>query len=113
MEIEDYRQKDIEKIISSIKIDISNYKKKSEEKKRLGKLSSKLDLLVTLCGVVVTLIFCIIGTNDIIDPKISIIVMEALFSGCASLVILITRYGKMQNKKFHAYDKIRNFSLEN
>ena len=38
--------------------------------------------------------------------------MEAIFSGCASLVILITRYGKIQNKKFNIYEKIRSFLIE-
>ena len=112
MHIEDYRRKDIEKIITSIELDISNYRKRGEDKKKLGKLASKLDLMVTLVGVIITLVFSIIGSNDLINPKISIIVMEAMFSGCASLVILITRYGKMQNKKYETYDKIRNYSTE-
>ena len=111
-EVETYRRKDIEKIIASIEIDISNYKHKAEEKKKSGKQMSKIDLLVTLMGVIITLVFSILGSNDVIDPKISIIVMEAIFSGCASLVILITRYGKMQNKKHDTYEKIRNFSIE-
>ena len=112
MNIEDYRRKDIEKIILSIEMDISNYRKRAEEKKRLGKIASKMDLIVSLIGVVITLVFSIIGSNDVIDPKISIIVMEAMFSGCASLVILISRYGKMQNKKYDIYEKIRNYSKE-
>ena len=112
MNIEDYRRKDIEKIITGIEIDITNYKVKAEEKKKLGKIASKMDLVVSLVGVVITLVFSIIGSNDIIDPKISIIVMEAMFSGCASLVILISRYGKMQNKKYDVYEKIRNYAKE-
>ena len=112
MSIEDYRRKDVERIIQSIETDSKRYWTLMEEKKKLGKICTKLDLLVTVVGVVITLIFSIVGTNNIINPKISIIVMESLFTACASLMLLITRVGKLQNKKYYVYEKIKNFSLE-
>ena len=83
-----------------------------EEKKRIGKICTKLDLIATLCGVVITLVFSILGSNDIIDPKVSIVVMEALFSAVAGVMLLITRVGNTQNKIYYIYEKIKNFSLE-
>ena len=112
MSIDEYRRKDIEKIIQFIDKDTAKYWKLMEEKKKLGKICTKLDLIATVCGVVITLIFSILGSNDIIDPKISIIVMEALFTAVASLMLLITRVGNLQNKKYYVYEKIKKFSLE-
>ena len=112
MSIEDYRKKDVERIIYSIESDSTRYGVLMEEKKKLGKICTKLDIVVTVVGVVITLIFSIIGTNNVIDPKISIIVMEALFTACASIMLLITRVGKMQKKKYYIYEKIKDFSLE-
>ena len=112
MSIDEYRRKDIETIIRSIEKDTSKYMGLMEEKKRIGKICTKLDLVATVCGVVITLVFSILGSNDIIDPKISIIVMESLFTAVASLILLITRVGNIQNKKYYIYEKIKNFSLE-
>ena len=110
--IDEYRRKDIESIIQFIESDTVKYRKLMEEKKRIGKLCTKLDLVATVCGIVITLIFSIIGSNDIINPKIAIAVMEALFSAVAGLMLLITRVGNIQNKKYYVYEKIKNFSLE-
>ena len=112
MDIEDYRNKDVEKIIYGFERDIEKYGKLMDEKKKLGKICTKLDLFVTGFGIVVTLIFSLIGTNDVIEPKISIIVMEAIFTAGASALLLISRFGKLQNKKYYIYEKIKNFSLE-
>ena len=38
--------------------------------------------------------------------------MEALFSATAGLMLLITRVGNLQNKKYYVYEKIKIFSLE-
>ena len=110
--IEEYRKNDIGKIIENIEKDCFKYSTLMEEKKRLGKLCTKLDLIATVSGIVITLIFSILGSNELIDPKISIIVMEALFSAVAGLMLLITRVGNIQNKKYYVYEKIKNFSLE-
>ena len=48
-EVENYRKKDIEKIIRSMETDISTYKIRADKKKKLGNMMSKLDLLVSLC----------------------------------------------------------------
>ena len=112
MDIETYRKTDIQKIISKFESDIDKYYKFMEEKKKLGKLYMKLDLIITVVGIVITLIFSILGTNDVIDPKISIVAMEALFTAGASLLLLVSRLGKLQNKKYYIYEKIKNYSLE-
>ena len=112
MDIEEYRNKDVEKIIYGFERDIDKYSRLMEEKKKLGKICTKLDIFVTCFGIVVTLVFSLIGTNDVIDPKISIIVMEAIFTAGASTLLLISRFGKLQNKKYYIYEKIKNFSLE-
>ena len=112
MDIGDYRNRDVEKIIFGFEKDIEKYSNLMDQKKRLGKLCTKLDIFVTCFGIVVTLIFSLIGTNDVIDPKISIIVMESLFTAGASTLLLISRFGKLQNKKYYIYEKIKNFSLE-
>ena len=110
--IDEYRRKDIESIIKSIEGDSSKYIKLMEEKKKLGKLCTKLDLVSTVTGIVITLIFSILGSNDVINPKIAIAVMEALFSAVAGIMLLITRVGNIQNKKYYVYEKIKKFSLE-
>ena len=112
MSIDEYRKKDIEKIISVIEKDGTKYWLLMEEKKRIGKICTKIDIVATVAGVIITLVFSILGSNDIIDPKISIVVMEALFSAVAGLMLLITRVGNIQNKKYYVYEKIKNFSLE-
>ena len=110
--IDEYRKKDIHEIISKIEKDCTRYSGLMEEKKRLGKLCTKLDLIATVSGVVITLIFSLLGSDDVIDPKISIIVMEALFSAVAGLMLLITRVGNLQNKKYYVYEKVKNYSVE-
>ena len=110
--IDEYRRKDIHDIIDRIEKDCLKYSILMESKKKLGKLCTKLDLIASVCGVCITLIFSLMGSNDIIDPKVSIIVMEALFSAVAGLLLLITRVGKIQNKKYYVYEKVKNFSLE-
>ena len=110
--IDEYRRKAIESIINSIEEDTKKYIKLMEEKKRLGKICTKLQLGVTVGGIAITLMFSIIGGDDIIDPKIAIAVMEALFSAVAGLMLLITRVGNLQNKKYYVYEKVKNFSLE-
>ena len=110
--IDEYRRKDIENIIRSIEKDCTKYSNLMEQKKRLGKLCTKLDLIATIAGVVITFTFSILGSDDIIDPKIAIAVMESLFSAVAGLMLLITRVGNIQNKKYYIYEKIKNFSLE-
>ena len=110
--IDEYRKKDIEDIIGSIEKDCYKYSNLMEEKKRLGKICTKLDLIFTVAGVIITLIFSLLGSNDVIDPKIAIAVMESLFSAVAGLMLLISRIGNIQNKKYYIYEKIKNFSLE-
>ena len=110
--IDEYRKKDIEDIIGSIEKDCYKYSNLMEEKKKLGKICTKLDLIFTVVGVVITLVFSLLGTNDIINPKIAIAVMESLFSAVAGFMLLITRVGNIQNKKYYIYEKIKNFSLE-
>ena len=110
--IDEYRKKDIEGIIGSIENDCSKYSRLMEEKKKLGKICTKLDLIFTASGIVITLIFSLLGTNDIINPKIAIAVMESLFSATAGIMLLITRVGNIQNKKYYIYEKIKKFSLE-
>ena len=110
--IDKYRKNDTEKIISIIEKDTVKYAGLMEKKKAVGKLCTKSDLLATVCGVVINLVFSILGTNDVIDPKISIVVMESLFTAVASLILLITRVGNIQNKKYYVYEKLENFSLE-
>ena len=110
--IDDYRKKDIEAIIGNIETDCSKYSNLMEDKKRLGKICTKLDLIFTVAGVIITLVFSLLGSNDIINPKIAIAVMESLFSAVAGLMLLITRVGNIQNKKYYIYEKIKNFSLE-
>ena len=110
--IDDYRRKDIEVIIKHIEKDCEKYNNLMEIKKRNGKYMTKLDLIFTVGGIVITLVFSLLGTNDIIDPKVSIAVMESLFSAVAGIMLLITRIGNIQNKKYYIYEKIKNFSLE-
>ena len=110
--IDDYRRKDIEHIIKIIEKDGTKYYNLMEQKKRIGKLCTKLDLIFTVVGIIITLTFSLLGTNDIIDPKIAIAVMESLFSAVAGVMLLITRIGNIQNKKYYIYEKIKNFSLE-
>ena len=110
--IDDYRRKDIEVIIKHIERDCEKYNNLMELKKRNGKYMTKLDLLFTVGGIIITLVFSLLGTNDIIDPKVSIAVMESLFSAVAGVMLLITRMGNIQNKKYYIYEKIKNFSLE-
>ena len=110
--IDEYRKKDIESIIKNIEKDCDKYSLLMEKKKQYGKYMTKLDLIFTVGGIVITLIFSLMGTNDIIDPKISIAVMESLFSAVAGIMLLITRVGNIQNKKYYIYEKIKNFSLE-
>ena len=110
--IDEYRRKDIEHIIKIIEKDGSKYYNLMEQKKRIGKLCTKLDLAFTVVGIIITLTFSLLGTNDIINPKIAIAVMESLFSAVAGIMLLITRIGNIQNKKYYVYEKIKNFSLE-
>ena len=110
--INEYRKKDIHDIINRIEKDCVKYSGLMERKKQLGKLCTKLDLVATVAGVIITLIFSLLGSDDVIDPKISIIVMESLFSAVAGLMLLITRVGNIQNKKYYVYEKVKNFSLE-
>ena len=110
--IDEYRKKDIEAIISSIEKDCYKYSNLMDTKKKLGKLCTKLDLIATVSGIIITLVFSLLGSNDIINPKIAIAVMESLFSAIAGLMLLITRVGNIQNKKYYVYEKIKNFSLE-
>ena len=112
MDVETYRKNDIQKIISKFESDVDKYYKFMEEKKKLGKLYMKLDLIITVVGIVITLIFSLLGTNEVINPKISIVVMESLFTAGASLLLLVSRLGKLQNKKYYIYEKIKNYSLE-
>ena len=112
MEIETYRKKDLLKIINKIDADVTKYTLLMEKKKTLGKICTKLDIFVTICGIVITLVFSLLGTNEIIDPKISIVVMESIFTAGASMSLLISRYGKLQNKKYYIYEKIKNYSVE-
>ena len=110
--IDEYRKKDIESIIKNIEKDCEKYSNLMEMKKKYGKYMTKLDITFTVIGIVITLIFSLLGTNDIIDPKIAIAVMESLFSAVAGIMLLITRVGNIQNKKYYIYEKIKNFSLE-
>ena len=110
--IDNYRRKDIESIISNIEKDCDKYSTLMEKKKQYGKYMTKLDLIFTVGGIIITLVFSLLGTNDIIDPKVSIAVMESLFSAVAGIMLLITRIGNIQNKKYYIYEKIKNFSLE-
>ena len=110
--IDEYRRNDVYEIINKIEKDCIRYSKLMEEKKRIGKLCTKLDLIATVSGVVITLIFSLLGSDEVINPKISIIVMEALFSAVAGLMLLITRVGNLQNKKYYIYEKIKNYSVE-
>ena len=110
--IDEYRKKDIESIIKNIEKDCDKYGLLMEKKKQYGKYMTKLDLIFTVVGIVITLVFSLLGTNDIIDPKIAIAVMESLFSAVAGIMLLITRVGNIQNKKYYIYEKIKNFSLE-
>ena len=110
--IDEYRKNDVYEFINKIEKDCSRYSKLMEEKKRIGKLCTKLDLIATVSGVIITLIFSLLGSDEVINPKISIIVMEALFSAVAGLMLLITRVGNLQNKKYYVYEKIKNYSVE-
>ena len=112
MEIEEYRKEDMINIINKMDTDVRKYTLLMEGKKRLGKLYTKLDLIVTACGIVITLIFSLLGSNDVIKPKTTIIIMEALFTAGASVLLLISRYGKLQNKKYYVYEKIKNYCVE-
>ena len=112
MEIETYRKKDLISITNKIDTDVTKYTLLMEEKKSLGKLCTKLDLFVTACGIVITLVFSLLGTNEIINPKVSIIVMESISTAGASMLLLISRFGKLQNKKYYVYEKIKNFCVE-
>ena len=110
--INDYRNNDVSEFIRKLETDCSKYSNLMEEKKRIGKLCTKLDLIATVSGVLITLIFSLLGSDEIINPKVSIIVMEALFSAVAGLMLLITRVGNLQNKKYYIYEKIKNYSVE-
>ena len=112
MEIAEYRKEDMINIINKMDTDVRKYTVLMESKKRLGKLCTKLDLIVTACGIVVTLIFSLLGSNDVIKPKTTIIIMEAIFTAGASVLLLISRYGKLQNKKYYVYEKIKNYCAE-
>ena len=112
MSIEDYRKKDITEIIKTFENDVKKYLIMMDKKKNLGKLCTKLDLIATCVGIVITLVFSLLGTNDIIKPKVSIIVMESLFTAGTALLLLISRFGKLQNKKYYIYEKLKNFSSE-
>ena len=65
--IDEYRRKDIERIIEDIEGDTTRYRKLMEEKKKAGKRCTKLQLAVTVFGIAITLMFSIIGTNDVLD----------------------------------------------
>ena len=110
--IEEYRRKDIEDIVNHINSDTMKYNILMMNKKRIGKICTKIDLILTACGIVITFIISLLGSNDIIHPKITIAVMETLFSIVATMMLLITRFGKLQNKKYYIYEKIKVFSLE-
>ena len=110
--IEDYRKEDMINTINKMDADVRKYTLLMEKKKGLGKLCTKLDLIVTACGIVITLIFSLLGSNDVIKPKTTIIIMEALFTAGASILLLISRYGKLQNKKYYVYEKIKNYCVE-
>ena len=110
--IDEYRKNDVYKFINEIERDCSKYSKLMEEKKRIGKLCTKLDIATTVSGVLITLIFSVLGSDEVINPKVSIIVMEALFSAVAGLMLLITRVGNLQNKKYYVYEKVKNYSVE-
>ena len=110
--IEEYRKKDIEDIVNHINHDAEKYNALMMNKKRIGKICTKIDLVLTACGIVITFIISLLGSNDIIHPKITIAVMETLFSIIATMMLLITRFGKLQNKKYYIYEKIKVFSLE-
>ena len=112
MEIEEYRKQDMINIINKMDTDVRKYTLLMEKKKRLGKFCTKLDLIVTAFGIVITLVFSLLGSNDIIPPKTTIIIMESLFTAGASVLLLISRYGKLQNKKYYIYEKIKNFCVE-
>ena len=112
MEIEEYRKQDMINIINKMDTDVRKYTLLMDKKKSLGKLCTKLDLIVTACGIVVTLIFSLLGSNDVIKPKTTIIIMEAIFTAGASILLLISRYGKLQNKKYYIYEKIKNYCVE-
>ena len=112
MEIEEYRKEDMINIINKMDTDVRKYTLLMEKKKGLGKACTKLDLIVTACGIVITLIFSLLGSNDVIKPKTTIIIMEALFTAGASVLLLISRYGKLQNKKYYVYEKIKNYCVE-
>ena len=75
-------------------------------------MCTKLDIATTVSGVLITLIFSVLGSDEVINPKVSIIVMEALFSAVAGLMLLITRVGNLQNKKYYVYEKVKNYSVE-
>ena len=107
--IDEYRKKDIEDIIGSIEKDCYKYSNLMEEKKKIGKICTKLDLIFTVVGVVITLVFSLLGTNDIINPKVAIAVMEYLFSAVAGFMLLITRVGNIQNKKILYLRKNKKF----
>ena len=110
--IEEYRKKDIEDIVQRIDSDTIKYNALMINKKRIGKICTKIDLILTACGIIITFIISLLGSNDIINPKITIAVMETLFSIIATMMLLITRFGKLQNKKYYIYEKIKFYSLE-
>ena len=112
MEIEEYRKQDMINIINKMDTDVRKYTILMDKKKSLGKICTKLDLIVTACGIVITLIFSLLGSNDVIKPKTTIIIMEAIFTAGASVLLLISRYGKLQNKKYYIYEKIKNYCVE-
>ena len=112
MEIEEYRKQDMINIINKMDSDIRKYTLLMDKKKRLGKICTKLDLFITAFGILITLVFSLLGSNDIIKPKTTIIIMETLFTAGASILLLISRYGKLQNKKYYIYEKIKNFCVE-
>ena len=112
MEIGEYRKEDMINIINKIDSDVRKYTLLMETKKKLGKFCTKLDLIVTACGIVITLVFSLLGSNDVIKPKTTIIIMEAIFTAGASVLLLISRYGKLQNKKYYVYEKIKNYCVE-
>ena len=110
--IEEYRKKDIEDIVQRIDSDTIKYNALMMNKKRIGKICTKIDLILTACGIIITFVISLLGSNDIIHPKITIAVMETLFSIVATMMLLITRFGKLQNKKYYIYEKIKFYSLE-
>ena len=110
--IDEYRKKDVHKLINEIERDCSKYSNLMEEKKRIGKLCTKLDIATTVSGVLITLIFSLLGNDEVVNPKVCIIVMEALFSAVAGLMLLIARVGNLQNKKYYVYEKVKNYSVE-